>query len=106
MTLEGFKGDGSRSLRDRTIGPRDLLRLPLTSLTRDGQGRVQTTVHEGVGADGLNHKVTSTVTYDGTSGLIDSISYLFEGDGKTFTETFTVNRDGNDEVTDAPISLS
>ena len=106
MTLEGFKPGGSRDVRDRSVGPRDLLRLPIVSVTRDAEERIETVVQQATGPDGVEHTLTSTVAYDVATGLVSSITQTFEGSGKTFTETETFSRDAEGNVTGSSIAIS
>lgn len=104
MSLEGFKGNTGREIRDRSIGERDLLRLPVTSITRNADGEVTEVVREGLDPNGQSLRVTFGIAR--VNGLVSSIARTYEGSGRTFTETETVTRDADGRVTSTTLVIS
>lgn len=105
MALKGFKGQGGRYTRDRSISDRDLLRLPIASITRNIDGDVTQIVRQGTSPEGDAIKVTIDYTYD-VNGDITSEKRTYDGSGKTFVETETVTRNAEGDPVSTGIVVS
>lgn len=106
MVLVGAHKKDSTDLRDRGIAEVDLLRLPLTSVTRNAGGLITQTINTGTAPDGKTHTVTKNFTRNGTTGLVDVETRIYVSNGRTITETETFTRNGSGLIVSSAIVVS
>jgi len=106
MPLEGAHKKDSTDIRDRSITDADLLRMPITGVTRDVNGNLSQIVRSQAAPDGVVYTVTTSWTRDGTTQAITVETRVYTGHGRTFTETETFTRDGNGLIVSSAIAVT